>query len=51
MASPSAPGPETRLGDDDVAKLDRLRAAYRRLQDELGRVLRPAFAQHRALLA
>ena len=39
MASPSAPGPETRLGDDDVAKLDRLRAAYRRLQDELGRVI------------
>jgi MoxR-like ATPase len=39
MASPSAPGSETRLGDDDVAKLDRLRAAYRRLQDELGRVI------------
>ena len=39
MASPPAPGPDTRLGDDDVAKLDRLRAAYRRLQDELGRVI------------
>ena len=38
MAS-SSPGPETRLDDDDVAKLDRLRAAYRRLQDELGRVI------------
>jgi len=39
MASPSVPGNDQRLADDDVAKLDRLRAAYRRLQDELGRVI------------
>jgi len=39
MASPSALGNDQRLADDDVAKLDRLRIAYRRLQDELGRVI------------
>ena len=27
------------LGDDDVARLDRLRDAYRRLESELGRVI------------
>lgn len=34
-----APGNESRLGDDDVARLDRLRAAYARLGNELGRVI------------
>ena len=31
--------PDSRLGDDDVAKLDRLRDAYGRLGTELGRVI------------
>jgi len=39
MASAPAPGNDSRLGDDDVAKLDRLREAYGRLRDELGRVI------------
>ena len=35
----SVPGTGAPLGDDDVAKLDRLRDAYKRLEAELGRVI------------
>ena len=34
-----AASPGATLGDDDVARLDRLRDAYRRLEGELGRVI------------
>ena len=39
MSPASAPGNDHTLGDDDVAKLGRLREAYSRLQTELGRVI------------
>ena len=39
MATASTPDRAAKLNDDDVAALDRLRAVYQRLRQELGRVI------------
>ncbi|MFM8434060.1 MAG: AAA family ATPase, partial [Planctomycetia bacterium] len=39
MATASAPPAPTKLSDDDVAAIDRLRGVHERLRRELGRVI------------